>query len=201
MVTNGLLYIHKAILREARSLETAVVERAEPEALLARLRFFEELLHHHTDGEEQFLFPEIERRAPRVCATYVFDHKDERALLGRLAETIERTDLEAARRAVIALVEHLDAHIRKENELIVPLIDELFTPAEHEAMVGRIQGAIPPPFMARVLPWLALSLDSADRVAFLSVLPPERRAPMLGLLQAALPPAIWSELERSLPTS
>jgi hemerythrin-like domain-containing protein len=201
-MANGLLFIHKAIMREAHEIEHAVARMEDPAAVLKKLTFFEEIAHHHTDGEEEFFFPELEKKLPKVAVTYVFDHKDEKKLFATLKDAIGKAadDVHAshmARRTAIALVEHLDGHIRKENELVVPLIEELFTPEEHAAMVMKIQSKIPPQMMATVLPWLVNHLDPGERVELLSLMPPERKTMVMGMLKTALKPDVWATIEKA----
>ena len=212
----GIFFIHHAICRDAQAIEAlalAAESSASLEALAARLTFFARVVKLHTDGEEAGLYPDIEARAPHVGAPYLMDHVAEIALHGELLATIAaaakaqggaRADLLAkVRRHAIALTEHTIAHVRKENELIVPLLVKLFTPPEQGAQVGRMLAKFPPADMQRVLPWIVNLLTNDERLTYLSLMqrltPPDRLPGVVAWIRAGVSDEVWRGITTGVP--
>ena len=116
------------------------------------------------------MVPGRSRRRPSIADTYLFDHVDERALfseltqLAREASTGKPDALARLQRQSIALTEHLHAHVRKENELIFPLVNELFSPPEQGEMVGKMIADLTPEYNVIAMPWI-VRMNDADGAA------------------------------------
>src|SRR5262245_5451438 len=141
---DALRFAHTAIERELLDLEKAVTSAAsaaDVEPLGERFAFLEKFCDGHTRGEEIGLFPELDAKLPKFSATYLFDHGDERAAFSRIHGELarcgkgEEAALGVLRVEVMKLADHVCRHIRKENELIVPLCHELFSVPEQAAIV------------------------------------------------------------------
>ena len=204
----GIRFIHIAICREVREIEAQAHEAESPDELQAlgeRLALFGVRNKFHTDGEEDGMYAELELKAPHVRAAYLHDHRDDHALFVDLAERIRlareatgatrAAQLVGVRRQAIALTEHVVPHVRKEDELITPLICELFTPAEQGAQIGKMMARFPPEQLARAVPWLIGKIDAEDRVAYVGmiqkVMPPERFAVTCGWIKSGVAADIW----------
>jgi zinc finger-like protein len=194
----GSRFIHKAILVEAGELEVAAAE-GRGAAVAERLPFFERVLHLHNTGEEVGVFPEIDARMPDIVPAYLLDHREEKVLFANLREACAAGGPNLAG-AAAACATHLRLHIKKEEELIVPLVERLFSIPEQAAQVGKMLGVFPPADMAQVLPWMITSLEMGDRRAYLGLmekaLPPDRFAGVLGIVKAGVAPEIWASLGR-----
>jgi hemerythrin-like domain-containing protein len=211
----GVRFIHTAIEREAGAIEdhaSALADAADATALAAKVAFFERVNGYHTRGEEVSIFPAIEAKVQHQAAAYVMDHEDERAMFTEIKELLAHLasapmlDVKARTRLgrqTAALREALALHIRKENELLVPLIDAHFTPPEQGAMVGKVIAEIPPAEMPAVLPWLVGWLEPADREVYLRelmrVMPPPVFDAAAGWLKTSLPTDAWSDLKSRIP--
>jgi zinc finger-like protein len=187
----GLRFIHEAINREAADLE----ERAKTGPLdPARVAFFKKVLHIHAKGEELALFPAVDERVKNVVAPYLLDHREEEELLAQL-------DGADYLRAAYKLAEHLRLHIKKENEILTPLLERLLTPPEQAQHVAQMMSVFTPQDMAEVLPWMITWLTPDDRRAYLAILdramPPERVAGVVGMLRGKLAPEVWQSLGRN----
>jgi hypothetical protein len=204
----GIRFIHIAISREVRAIEAQAHEAESPEELTAlgeRLALFAMRNKFHTDGEEDGMYAELEAKAPHVRAAYLHDHKDDHELVLDFAQKIVEAReasgaaragaLAKVRRQSIALTEHVLPHVRKEDELITPLVCELFSPAEQGAQIGKMMGRFPPAEMARAMPWLISMLDAEDRVAYVGmiqkVMPPERFSVACGWIRDGVAADVW----------
>lgn len=186
----GVRFIHEAINREAADLERlAKTGPLEP----TRVAFFKKVLRLHAKGEELAVFPAIDERAKDVVSPYLLDHREEEEILAQL-------DGPDYLRAAIQLAEHLRLHIKKENEILVPLVERLLTPAEQAAHVAKMMSVFSPADMAEILPWMITWLSSEDRRAYLAmlekVMPPEPFQGALAMLRAKLAPEAWQSLGR-----
>ena len=194
----GIRFIHQAISREAREIERLAAEDGGGAQVAARLPFFRRALRLHTSGEEMSIFADLAQRAPHVPAAYLLDHREEEHLLDELERAAAQGG-PGLPRAAVALTEHLRLHIRKEEELVVPLLEEMYTPAELGAQIVRMMATFTPADFAAVLPWLITWLDPEDRRAYLAVMEaaaPQRMPQVLELLRAKLTPEAWQSLGR-----
>jgi hemerythrin-like domain-containing protein len=208
-------FIHTAIDREAADIERradTLTDADGARSLAEKVAFFERVNAYHTQGEETAIFPRLEEKAKHQAPAYLMDHEEERerfqeikSLLAQLAEgaVVDGAAHARLRRQTAALRDGLALHIRKENQIIVPLLDAAFSPAEQGAMVGKAISEIPQAEMPAVLPWLVGWLDPADREAYLRellrVLPPPVIAAAAGWLSAKLPGDAWADLRRRIP--
>jgi hypothetical protein len=205
----GIRFIHIAICREVREIEAQAHEAESPEeltALGARLTLFAARNKFHTDGEEDGMYAELEVKAPHVRGAYLHDHKEDhdlfldlsqRIVAAREASGATRAGLLAGvRRQAIALTEHVVPHVRKEDELITPLVCELFTPAEQGAQIGKMMAKFPPAQLASAVPWLIAKIDPDDRVAYVGmiqkVMPPDRFAVACGWIRDGVSADVWT---------
>lgn len=212
----GVRFIHTAIEAEVRALEAAAFA-AETDAQLdaygAKFALFHTITKTHNDGEEASLFPDLDRKLPRVAATYLFDHEDEAALFNAIAAqaTAARAagpaaragELAKLRRHAVALTEHVTTHVRKENTLIVPLVLELFTPPEQAAQVQAMIGVFSPELMAKTLPWIIANNPFDEQCAYVAmmqkVMPPERFPTACAWIKSGIGDAAWAAIAAKLP--
>jgi hypothetical protein len=191
-------FIHKAILVEAGKLELLAAE-GRVAALADRLPFFEKVLDLHNGGEELGAFPAIDARLPDIVPAYLLDHREEKGLFANLKESCA-VGGSALVRAAAAVAAHLRLHIKKEEELIIPLIERLFSIPEQGALVSKMLSNFTPADMAQVLPWLVGSLEVDDRRTYLALMekaiPPPAFTGMLGLLENSLAADVWATLGR-----
>jgi hypothetical protein len=212
----GIRFIHIAIGREAREIEAQAHEAESPEELTAlgqRVTRFATYNKHHTDGEEDGMYAELELKAPHVRSAYLHDHREDNELFLDVSQRIVAAReasgatrpgcLKALRRQTIALTEHVLPHVHKEDTLITPLIVELFTPAEQGVQIGKMMARFPPDVLAQAVPWLIAKIDADDRVAYVSmiqrIMPADRFAGVCGWIRAGVAPDVWSGIAERVP--
>jgi hypothetical protein len=194
----GVRFIHRAILVEAGQIEALAAEGRGP-AVAERLPFFERVLHLHNTGEEVGLFPDIDAKAPDIVPAYLLDHREEKVLFANLRAACTAGGPNLAQ-AAAAFAAHLRLHIKKEEELIVPLVERLFSIPEQGAQVGKMLAQFTPADMGQLLPWLVTALEVDDRRAYLGllerVMPPDRFGGALATVKAGVTPEVWASLGR-----
>jgi len=210
---NALRFVHTAIQVEAEQLEEACRVASSPAAageLAPRFAFLAEVIDYHTSGEEIGLFPALVERAPRIADTYLFDHEEEETLLKEINGLVtacaaggSEEDLTRLRRQSVALAEHITSHIRKENELILPAVEDQFTPPEQGAMVGKILSAIPQEKMALAVPWVVERQSPEVAEAYvrslMMAMPPPVFTAAKGWIQGGVPAERWNDLTTRIP--
>ncbi len=185
---DSLLFVHSAILAEAAAIEDAAhsATTVEVPELRDRIAFFSRLVDLHTKGEEKGLFPRLAERQDQIPTPYLHDHVHERKLFSELLDLCDecKSDADAfvrLRRQSIALREHATAHISKENEILIPLVHETFTPEEQGVMLADILSVIPPEDMAQAVPFIVSRCDE------------DTAAKYVGALAGAMPPPVFEK--------
>lgn len=215
----SIRFIHRAIQTEIDALDKAVDRLAAGESddtaeLARRFDFFYRVVKAHEDGEEDTFFPALDQHVYPVSAPYLLDHRvDQRhiheviASFGRLIDGVDGRARGEILRQMSRLTLIINAatavHIQKEEEMLVPLVEQNFSIEEQEDIARRAIGHFPPELLQQTLPWLVLSLPPDDQEAFLrmlmSTVPPDAFQAMSGLLSTSLPPNEWAEIVRRLP--
>lgn len=212
-------FAHAAIRSELAALEAAcqVVEPHNTDAVRAlagRIKAFELMMHDHDGFEETCLFPDIEQRAPHLKAIYELEHREADRTLVALAAAANQlagggngqgeTALKAqlARHAIVlnALV---SLHIEKENTLLVPIIEDRFSPEEQAAILGRYAGYVAPERLLPGFAWIVERLSPADQDDFFRtyqrMLPPPAFGAIVGHVREQFGPERWGAIAARVP--
>ena len=121
MVTplDAILSVHRAFRNDMRAIDDAAYRAAAGDGNLSpaveRLRFFSEVLKWHADGEEELVFPAMERVAPLVAKAYFLDHREFDTMTEGLAKIKAASDALIAARATAELTAVLRIHLDKED--------------------------------------------------------------------------------------
>lgn len=214
------LLVHDAILREVAEYEERArdLNRDDAEEVGAfsdRFSRFFTLLKAHENSEEEVLFPTLEERYRYIAASYEFDHDhvgvhvlDDMGAaltgLGRAESKGDRVRLaQRVHRESIALNEILRLHIAKENELLLPVVDDLFGADEQVALMGRMAGTVEPQLMGQMVAWMFTGQNVTDREMMLRVLmrtlPAEAFGGLTQMLSGTVSSAEWQEMEGRIP--
>jgi hemerythrin-like domain-containing protein len=194
----AIRFIHRALIKDIETIERMAHEAKTPadiEAVRTKFDFFAHALHLHTSSEEVALFPALAEKVGHVIPPYLLDHEEDRALVERAKKALSSSEDVAtisarSKRACALLAAHTALHVKKEEELLVPLLEDHFTPAEQGAFVGKMMAQFPPQDMQAILPWMVELLSPEDRVAYITAMKaavaPERYAIMYGWIKAKL---------------
>jgi hypothetical protein len=161
----ALIYVHEALRAAAVELEAACNAAgapAEVESFGERLREYTYTARGHAVAEDKGYFPTLSERAPNVADAFAFDHDDEAehlAELDRLSAGCTDAELPELKRLMSQVRAQMDLHMRKEETILWPLTEKLFSPPEQGAMVQQILAAIPAEDMPKLIPWIVDQLD------------------------------------------
>jgi hemerythrin-like domain-containing protein len=203
---DAILAFHNAFRSDMRTIDEAALALArgklESQPRLDRARFLNEILGWHASGEEQAVFPALDRLAPLVSESYVVDHRGLDTLADALSKAIAAQDALATARAAAAYRFHLDIHLRKEDAQVYPLLRERLDESEQARVVGVVAGSVPRARFADAVAWLYPLLSDSDRENTTRVMqalqPPPVFAQTAQLIRTAIGDG-WTELTRRIP--
>nr|GLL21912.1 zinc finger protein BRUTUS-like [Ipomoea trifida] len=167
------LFFHKAIRQELDSLHRSALAYAtgqlsDIQPLLERYRFLRSVYKHHSDAEDEVIFPALDKRVKNVARTYSLEHKGESDLFDLLFELLNSHNQshESFPRELAsctgALQTSLCQHMSKEEEQVFPLLIEKFSFEEQASLVWQFLCSIPVKMMRKFLPWLSSSVSSDE---------------------------------------
>jgi len=206
----GLRFVHSALrIQSAQIAEDCarLSEPAETSGLADAVGKLVRAERGHAKGEDGGYFPTLEERAPRVTAPFTFDHHHEDSHLDRLEQLVascsSQEELAELKQLSVVIRESLDAHMTKEEQLLWPLTEELFSPPEQGAIIGAILAVIPPASMPELISWITEVISAEDAVAYVQLLqrvqPPEVFATTTGWIQSGVSPDRWQHLGSEIP--
>ncbi|KAM1026479.1 hypothetical protein ACFX2I_039345 [Malus domestica] len=164
------LFFHKAIRKELDALHRlamafATGKRTDIRPLLERYHFLRSIYKHHSNAEDEVIFPALDIRVKNVAQTYSLEHKGETNLFDHLFELLSsnaKNDENFPRELASctgALQTSVSQHLAKEEEQVLPLLIEKFSVEEQAALVWQFLCSIPVNMMAEFLPWLSSSVS------------------------------------------
>ncbi|VFQ87175.1 unnamed protein product [Cuscuta campestris] len=167
------LFFHKAIRLELDSLHRSALAYAtgqlsDIQPLLERYRFLRSVYRHHSDAEDEVIFPALDIRVKNIAHTYSLEHKGESDLFDNLFELLNshKKSHESFPRELAsctgALRTSICQHMSKEEEQVFPLLIENFSFQEQASLVWQFLCSIPVKMMRKFLPWLSSSISSDE---------------------------------------
>lgn len=118
-----------------------------------RLRFSIEILKWHADGEEELVFPAVNRVAPLVAQAYIHDHRGFDTMTKGLAKINSASDALVSACTTAKLTAILRIHLDKEDVHLDPILSERTSVEEQAAIIGGMAQHIPPERMPEFIRW------------------------------------------------
>jgi hemerythrin-like domain-containing protein len=207
---NSLTFVHTAIRTEASAIEAlATSDGPDLEALRERLTLIERVMRAHFGGEELGLFPPLAEKFPHIDDAFLYDHQEEDKLFHSLHEAMDgalsedAASMAALARGCTALCLSVTHHSTKEDELILPLVAEQFSPAEQGEMVGKILSTITPEDMVDFTPWIVDNQPPSSAEAYVRALMGAMPAPVFaaakGWIEDGISAEKWQDLKARIP--
>ncbi|XP_059638509.1 zinc finger protein BRUTUS-like isoform X2 [Cornus florida] len=167
------LFFHKAIRSELDTLHRSAMafvigQRVDIQPLFDRYHFLRSIYKHHSNAEDEVIFPTLDIRVKNVAQTYSLEHMGESDLFDHLFELLnsnmhnDESFLRELASCTGALQTSVSQHMSKEEEQVFPLLIEKFSFEEQASLVWQFLCSIPVNMMAKFLPWLASSISPAD---------------------------------------
>ncbi len=197
---------HRALRNDMRAIDDAAYKAAAGDGNLApaveRLRFFSEILKWHADGEEELVFPAMDRVAPLVAQGYLHDHNEFDTMTEGLAKIEAASDAIVAARETAALTAVLRIHLDKEDVHLYPILRERISLEEQASIVGGMAQHVPPERNPEFIRWFFTLVGHDDREMWTRVvmgLMPEQVFAGVKILIRNTIADDWAELTRRIP--
>jgi hypothetical protein len=170
--------------------------------VLNRYAFFNEVLVWQASGEEESVFPALEKVAPLVAEAYKRDHRGLDSLFESLNKAVKASDLLETARATAAFDFHLGIHLNKEEAHLYRIFNERVSLPNQGVIIGEMAQKTPQERFPEVVAWLYLLIGPDDRENMTRIwqqaLPEPAFAKVTKLIQAAIGND-WAELTRRIP--
>jgi hemerythrin-like domain-containing protein len=198
--------IHNAFRKDMTAMDAAAHSAARGHGSLdlvsKRYTFFNEVLVWHASGEEENVFPAVEKVAPLVAEAYERDHRGLDSLHESLKKAVNASDTLAVARATAAFDFHLGIHLNKEDAHLYRIFNERVSLPNQGAIVGKMAQKVPQERFPELVGWLYPLIGPDDREKmtriFQQVMPEPGFAGARKLIQAAIGND-WAELTRRIP--
>jgi Hemerythrin HHE cation binding domain len=197
---------HNAFRKDMSAIDAAAYAaaggRGDLGLVAERYLFFNEILVWHARGEEDAVFPALEKVAPLVAEAYERDHRGLDSLFELLHKAVNASDPLATARATAAFSFHLHIHLDKEDAHLYRILNERVSLPNQAAILEKLAQHIPPERFPEVVRWIfpLLGLDDRENMTRIwrQVLPAPAFAETTKLIKAALRDD-WAELTRRIP--
>lgn len=198
--------IHNAFRKDMAAMDKAASNAANGhgslDLVLRRYNFFNEVLVWHAVGEEEFVFPAIEKVAPLVSEPYKQDHRGLDSLYERLNNAVSNNDLIEVARITAAFKFHLDIHLNKEEAHLYRVYDERISMAEQLTINGKMAGKVPQNRFPELVSWLYALIGPDDRENMTRIwqqsMPAQLFLKAAGLIRSAIG-TDWEDLIHRIP--
>jgi hypothetical protein len=209
--------IHKGIRAELFAVTEAAgsVDPGDAVAVAAVTQRWGTLVHTlvtHAEHEDVWMQPAIEQHAPAEAAVIAEAHPRLEAelaaleiLAGRTASSCPADRRLLVHRMYLGFASFTAAYLQHqefEEFVVMPILSEKIPASELRALDNALVASIPPDDLAMSAAIMLPAMNVEDRVELLGGIqadaPPEAFAGILGLTQAVLDPAAYSELTRRL---
>jgi len=201
-----VLCLHNAFRRDTLEANEAAFKAArnggDMTRVLDRLHVTGEILDYHAKGEEEAVFPALDKVAPLVAKAYFLDHRELDIMVAGLEAMRTAPDSLTAARATAVLNPFLRIHLNKEDAHLYPILRERTTESEQASIVGTMARKIPPDRNPTVVRWLFPLLGHDDRAVvtrgWMTLMPPQVFAGLKALIRETVG-GDWAELTRRVP--
>jgi iron-sulfur cluster repair protein YtfE (RIC family) len=164
---------HNAFRRDLMEIDESILKAArnggDYTTIFNRFNITGEILDYHAKGEEEAVFPAVERVAPLLAKTYITDHRELDEMVAGLEQLQNAPDPLNVARAAAVLKSHLRIHLFKEDAYLYPILRERTRLEEQVAIIGVMAKKVPadktPIFVKWLFPcldWKIESLSSED---------------------------------------
>jgi iron-sulfur cluster repair protein YtfE (RIC family) len=202
--------LHEALRHEVTVLaeEAASLEPSTLPAFAERFGLFLNELRTHSEVEDGLMFPAIRARGGGVPAALGDDHHREQQQVYDLSCALlqagplgDASALHGIAAAASALRDGLAAHLDAEEQLVLPLVQQLFDDAAQAGLLNLIMQAIPAD--PHLQPWVAQALSDDHLEARLRNMATSlSHAGLVGVLTQihdGVTPEVWAVVRTRMP--
>ena len=203
---DGIRAIHNAFRKDLAAIDSSAYLSARQggntEGILRRYSFFNEVLVWHASGEEENVFPAVDKVAPLIAEAYERDHRGLDNLYISLNKAVMGRDKLDIARATAVFNFHLQFHLNKEEAHLYRVFNERISLADQGVIIGKMAQKIPQERFPEVIAWLFPLIGPDDQENMTRIwqqaLPNPVFAKVIKLVQTAIGND-WTELTRRIP--
>jgi iron-sulfur cluster repair protein YtfE (RIC family) len=167
-----------------------------------RLNITGEILDYHAKGEEEAVFPAVDKVAPLLAKAYITDHRELDDMVAGLRVMSTTPDALTVTRATAVLRSHLKIHLYKEDAYLYPTLRERTGLDEQASIVGIMARKVPQEKTPELIKWLFPLLRLDDRIiitkGWMNLMPPQVFSGLKPLIREAVDKD-WVELIHRVP--
>jgi hypothetical protein len=196
---------HNAFRKDMSAIDGAARDAAYGKSsldlVIDRYKFFNEVLVWHAMGEEDFVFPLVDKVAPLVAEAYARDHQGLDELYVMLDQAIASSDPLAVFRAASMFRYFLDFHLHKEEMHLYRIFNERVALPEQAAAIAQISPR-PPSRAPEAIAWLFPLIELDDRENMTRILRMSMPAAAFENVAPVIRQAIgdgWADLVKRIP--
>ncbi len=199
--------IHNAFRKGLTDIDDAVYNIAKNggdlSPVLAQLTEYNKYLEYHAGGEEDAVFPAVEKIAPQVAKAFDMDHRE----LDVMSEATEKVlnaknELDAAR-GTASYWTHLRVHLAKEDAFLYPLLRAGISEAEQGPIVGIMASKTPHDQMPGLIAWVTRNTTRDERETvnriWKSLMPEQVYSNVKGVVKDSMTADDWADLTKRVP--
>ena len=203
---DGIRAIHNAFRKDLAAMDAAanaaVRQGGSLDAVVNRYKLFNEVLVWHAGGEEDAVFPAVEKTAPLVAEAYERDHRGLDILYLELNLAVNEMDKLDIARATARFNFHLHFHLDKEEAHLYRIFNARIPIPEQAGIIAKMSQKIPQERFPEVVAWLFPLIGINDRENMVRIwqqaLPPPVFVKVTGLVKAATGDG-WPEIANRIP--
>jgi NRPS condensation-like uncharacterized protein len=203
---DGIRAIHHAFRKDLAAIDSSAYlsarQGSNTEGILRRYSFFNEVLVWHASGEEENVFPAVDKVAPLIAEAYERDHRGLDNLYISLNKAVMGRDKLDIARATAVFNFHLQFHLNKEEAHLYRVFNERISLADQGVIIGKMAQKIPQERFPEVIAWLFPLIGHDDQENMTRIwqqaLPKPVFAKVTNLIQMAIGND-WTELTRRIP--
>jgi hypothetical protein len=185
---------HNAFRRDLMEIDESILKVArnggDYTAIFNRFNITGEILDYHAKGEEEAVFPAVEKVAPLLAKIYITDHRELDNMVAGLKEMRSNPDPLTVTRATAVLKSHLRIHLYKEDSHLYPILRERTSVDEQVSIVGLVARKVPPEKTPTLVRWLFPLLGQEDRAivtkGWMNLMPPQVFSGLSPLIREAV---------------
>jgi len=198
--------LHNAFRRDLTEIDEATLLAAKNGGdftlILNRFNITGEILNYHAKGEEEAVFPAVEKVVPLLAKTYITDHRELDDMVVGLDMMRSKSDPLTLARATAVMRSHLRIHLFKEDTQLYPILRERTGVDEQASIVGIMASKIPPDKTPVLVRWLFPLLGQEDRAivtkGWMNLMPTQVFSALKPLIREAVDKD-WVELTIRVP--
>ena len=203
---DGIRAIHNAFRKDIRAIDDAAKDavrtKGNTEHVLKRYIFLNDILVWHADGEEDYVFPAVEKVAPLVAESYQRDHRGLDTLFESLDKAVNSPEVIDIARTASAFRFFLNFHLDKEEAHLYRIFNERVSLPDQASIIGKMSQKIPQQRFPEAVTWLFPLLEIDDREnmtrMWKQALPEPAFTMVKGLIRSAIGNE-WIELAQRIP--